>query len=419
MIFRFFLLFVFIATFGEAFSFSQISQMPKGPEKDYYIWRFISMPTTTQQEAIEITRQASHLNKTLTETYRAKTGQMPRLHGGGGVPAPPPPSPNEYKGRSYFKTGIEAVVRGDLQKALHYFGWANKLAVKQLDKDQSNFWLYLLTQEKSYMKQLLKSNEPNLYTLIAQDLVGGRYPQTITPNLPNRRIPHFNITNPIDWAYLKGRMFSPATNLSRLAKEYESAHTQGPYTFIKAYASDYREHYYPIPHRDIMDKKSVQRQALIYAIARQESRFVPASVSRSFALGMMQIMPFLVKDIAKKKGQNIDLDAMFDPYKAIEYADFHLDYLTSYLYHPLFVAYAYNGGIGFTKRLIERNDYFRQGPFEPYLSMEKIDNVEAREYGKKVLVNYVIYRNKLGESTRLLPLLKQLTYPEQTDRFRR
>jgi len=134
---------------------------------------------------------------------------------------------------------------------------------------------------------------------------------------------------------------------------------------------------------------------------------------------MMQFMPFLIKHVSKEKGENIDLDDIFNPYKAIDYADFHLDYLTKYLYHPLFIAYAYNGGIGFTKKLIKNPRNFRKGPYEPYMSMEKMKNVEAREYGKKVLANYVIYLNKLGVSTRLFPLLRTLATPSSTDKFRK
>ena len=103
----------------------------------------------------------------------------------------------------------------------------------------------------------------------------------------------------------------------------------------------------------------------------------------------------------------------------IVYANHHINYLAKYLHNPLFVAYAYNGGIGFTKRLIKRNDYFRKGPYEPYLSMEKIKNVEAREYGKKVLVNYVIYQNKLGIPARITPYIQDLTTPSETDSFRK
>jgi soluble lytic murein transglycosylase len=51
--------------------------------------------------------------------------------------------------------------------------------------------------------------------------------------------------------------------------------------------------------------------------------------------------------------------------------------------------------------------------------METMKNVEAREYGKKVLANYVIYLNKLGVVTRLFPLLQVLATPSKTDKFRK
>lgn len=207
-------------------------------------------------------------------------------------------------------------------------------------------------------------------------------------------------------------------DLDDLADDHKSQEAIGVYTYIKAKACNYQDQYFPMPYRDVMKKMTPERQALIYAIARQESRFVPASVSRSFALGMMQFMPFLVKHVAKEKGHTIDLDDMFDPYRAIEYADFHLDYLTKYLYHPLFIAYAYNAGIGFTRRHIENKRNFRTGPYEPYMSMETMKNYEAREYGKKVLANYIIYLNKLGVVTRIFPLIKVLATPSATDKFR-
>ena len=109
---------------------------------------------------------------------------------------------------------------------------------------------------------------------------------------------------------------------------------------------------------------------------------------------------------------------MFNPRKAIVYANHHLNYLTKYLHSPLFIAYAYNGGIGFTKKLLRKPGYFKKGPYEPYLSIEKIGNAEAREYGKKVLVNYVIYLNLLGVNARIKPLIDELVYPSKTDSFR-
>ena len=253
---------------------------------------------------------------------------------------------------------------------------------------------------------------------MAADTMNARYPKTITESLWKSKTSGFDITNPIDWAKVKHQM-KAGCDLDDLADDHKSQECIGVYTYLKAKASNFTESYFPMPYRDAMKDMPKERQALIYAIARQESRFVPASVSRSFALGMMQFMPFLIKHIAKQKGENIDLDKLFDPYKAIEYADYHLDYLTKYLHHPLFIAYAYNGGIGFTRRYIRNNKHFRKGPYEPYMSMESMKNIEAREYGKKVLANYVIYMNKLGVKTRIFPLLKILATPEKTDTFRK
>jgi soluble lytic murein transglycosylase len=133
----------------------------------------------------------------------------------------------------------------------------------------------------------------------------------------------------------------------------------------------------------------------------------------------MQIMPFLVDHLKKQKGERIDYDDLFDPITALRYANTHLDYLTSWLHHPLFVAYAYNAGIGFTRRLIRRKDLFEnRNLYDPWISLERVGNGQANEYGKKVLTNYVIYMNKLGYPLRLTDLLSVIHRPELTDRFR-
>ena len=393
--------------------------MPRSIEKDYYIWRFLSQTTTTAAEAKKVIYQATTLNKKLREAYMRRTGQtveIPKLKAVGG-------EANKHwrkrlKAHKSFKHGIALMQQRKPDQAAMYFNDAYKNYDKQYDKDKSLFWLYLSTKDDNYIKLLRESCNANIYTLIAADTINAKYPKTITESIWKNRISGFNIQDPIHWAKVKEKMYS-GVDLDDLADDHKSQETIGIYTFLKAKACNYTESYYPMPYRDAMKHMTPQRQALIYAIARQESRFVPASVSRSFALGMMQFMPFLIEHVAKEKGERIDYDDIFNPYKAIEYADFHLDYLTKWLYHPLFIAYAYNGGIGFTKRHIMNPRHFRKGPYEPYMSMETMENEEAKEYGKKVLSNYVIYLNKLGVTTRIFPLLRTLATPSQTDRFRR
>jgi len=411
---------LFLTTLIEAkqFTYWQVHQMPKSVEKDYYIWRLLSQKSTTAQEARNIIVEATRLNKKLRIAYKEKTGlkaKLPKIKKTG-------PIDNSWRARSkankHFKHGLALLKQGKPKQASGYFDVARRSYKKRYDVDKSLFWLYMSTKDKVYLKELRKSHHINIYTLMAADTIQSRYPKTITESLWRSSTSGFNIKDPIDWAKVKHKMRA-GYDLDDLADDYKSQECIGVYTYLKAKACNFTESYFPMPYRDAMKDMTKERQALIYAIARQESRFVPASVSRSFALGMMQFMPFLIKHVAKQKGEKIDYDAIFDPYKAIEYADYHLDYLTRYLHHPLFIAYAYNGGIGFTRRHIKNHKHFRKGAYEPYMSMEMMKNVEAREYGKKVLANYVIYINKLGVKTRIFPLLKTLATPSKTDTFRK
>jgi len=413
------------SSYAKTFSYSQVHKMPMSIEKDYYIWRFLSQRSTSKKEAQKIIYEASRLNKKLRVAYRAKTGKSitlpkrePKRQAKGAYQLR---LENNWRSRvnahKNFQKGLSLLQKNQKSQAIRYFEKSRQGYIKPYDVDKSLFWLYLTTKNRKYLKLLRQSLHINIYTLMAADTLKRRYPKTITNSIYKSKTRGFDIEDPIDWAKVKREMNS-GCNLDNLADKHRSQECIGVYTYLKARASDYTKSYFPMPYRKAMRRMSKQRQALIYAIARQESRFVPASVSRSFALGMMQFMPFLIEHIAKEKGQRIDLDDMFNPYKAIEYADYHLDYLTKYLHHPLFIAYAYNGGIGFTKRHIIKKSNFRNGPYEPYMSMETMENDEAREYGKKVLANYVIYLNKLGVKTRIFPLLKTLTTPSKTDKFR-
>ena len=118
-------------------------------------------------------------------------------------------------------------------------------------------------------------------------------------------------------------------------------------------------------------------------------------------MGLMQIMPFLSKAIAKEKGyKNFHLLQMFEPKINLEFALHHLKWLQRNLDHPLFIAYAYNAGFGFLRKTLNKKKLFSNRKYEPFLSMELIPYQETRLYGKKVLANYYIYakRYKLGLS---------------------
>ena len=326
---------------------------------------------------------------------------------------------NNLTFKSNFLLAINAVEFKQLKDASRFLNMARSKTKFQSHYDQVDFWLYLVTNDKKYLKQLLESHQVNIYTLSARDILKKPYPKVVTPNLGYAHVKDFDIENPIDWEKIKLKMKEKPEQIADLAENYKSHATEGVYSYLKEKASKYTVPYYPMPYREAMWGYSKERVAMLYALSRQESRFVPASVSPSYAMGMMQIMPFLIKHLAKERKEKLDFTEMFNPYVAISYANQHMNYLNKWLYHPLFVAYAYNGGIGFTRKTIRKKNLFKEGKYEPYLSMELIDYEESKEYGKKVLTNYVIYLNLLGSQTKVSSFLNTLAYPSQTDRFRK
>jgi len=184
----------------------------------------------------------------------------------------------------------------------------------------------------------------------------------------------------------------------------------------KAY--NYNMHAYIMPYDKYLGGLNLDTKALIYALMRQESNMIPAALSRSYALGLMQMMPFVTDDISKHiKNPIKSYDDMFLPEYNIRYSRAHIKWMQKSLYHPLFMAYAYNGGMGFLRKHL-LNGSFKKGKYEPFLSMEMMSNSQSREYGKKVLANYVMYKKVMGDDVSIVQLFDILTQPKKTDRFR-
>ena len=252
--------------------------------------------------------------------------------------------------------------------------------------DKIYFWLYKLTGNKIYFNKLLKNPRVSFYRLYAREEVNKKF--LIETNIIFNSIKKspYDQTNP--WSVLKFFDDLKIVNPFKLAKLTDNQSTIA----LKAIALDkafhYRKNFFITP--PIYKDKNITFKAFVYAIIRQESRFIPASVSSSYALGAMQIMPFLVKEL---KG---DIFKQFDYKENIRLGVKHLKWLFSKLKDPLMVAYAYNGGIGFVKRRVK--SYFKyKGKYEPFLSMELIPYDESREYGKKVITNFVIYSHIFGD----------------------
>ena len=127
--------------------------------------------------------------------------------------------------------------------------------------------------------------------------------------------------------------------------------------------------------------------ALLYGIARQESRFIADIVSSAGAVGLMQLMPGTARWVAKQVGRNDYSPALIaDTELNTNFGAFYFKYWFERLERmPALAAAAYNAGPG-------RAQAWRpNAPLEGAIWVETIPFNETRDYVKKVLANSLVY----------------------------
>ncbi|HET7031667.1 MAG TPA: transglycosylase SLT domain-containing protein, partial [Casimicrobiaceae bacterium] len=144
--------------------------------------------------------------------------------------------------------------------------------------------------------------------------------------------------------------------------------------------------------------------ALLFGIARQESRFVPDIVSSAGAVGLMQLMPPTARWVAKQLNRadyrpsqisDVEVNTQFGAF----YFRYVLDKLDG---APALAAAAYNAGPN-------RAQAWRGGStLEGAVWVETIPFNETRDYVKRVLANTMLYAYLLNQA--YVPLSKRLGY---------
>jgi soluble lytic murein transglycosylase-like protein len=112
----------------------------------------------------------------------------------------------------------------------------------------------------------------------------------------------------------------------------------------------------PIPVKDKHYTELVQKYAtqynlrveFVHSIIKQESDYNPKAVSKSGAMGLMQILPSTWEDIVKKLC--IENPDPFDPDQNIRAGTYYLDWVKKNADLEWCVACGYNQGIGHFKR---------------------------------------------------------------------
>ena len=168
------------------------------------------------------------------------------------------------------------------------------------------------------------------------------------------------------------------------------------------------ELWYPRPFWDLIERYAVQvgiEPALMLALIRAESAFMPAIVSHAGAIGLTQLMPATAEETAariRRQGgpdfrletggvgsTNLDLN---DPAVNIFIGTTYLGILNQRLGDPLLALFAYNGGTGRVRSW--RNSELQTLGFNlPVdLFLETVPFPETRNYGRGVTSAAEVYR---------------------------
>lgn len=137
-------------------------------------------------------------------------------------------------------------------------------------------------------------------------------------------------------------------------------------------------------------------EALLLAIARQESSFDFAAVSPAGAQGLMQLMPGTARQVARR----LDLD--FDRHRLRHDADYNLrlgqayitDLVERYDGAPLLAIAAYNAGPSRVNRWLDRYGDPRSGLIGAVDWIESMPFAETRNYVQRVFESFMIYRHR-------------------------
>ena len=174
--------------------------------------------------------------------------------------------------------------------------------------------------------------------------------------------------------------------------------------FELRYLMPFREHFAAAARDQVADP------ALLYGLARQESRFAPDIVSGAGAVGLMQLMPPTARWVAKQLGRSdYRSEQIADIATNTQFGAFYFKYWQDRLEGmPVLATAAYNAGPN-------RAQAWRNGaPLEGAIWVESIPFNETRDYVKKVLVNAMFYARELEQP--YVPLTTRLgTVPPRDD----
>jgi soluble lytic murein transglycosylase-like protein len=167
---------------------------------------------------------------------------------------------------------------------------------------------------------------------------------------------------------------------------------------------------YPVPYWRPQGGLTVD-PALLFALARQESRFDPAAVSSAGARGLLQVMPGTAATVSANSDlPGTSASRLYDPSTNMAIGQRYIEMLLDEEHvglDLLRLAAAWNGGPQNLKR-------WREGDIatdDPLLFLESMPFGQTRAFAERVLAFYWIYRDRFGQEAPSLDSLAAGDWP--------
>ncbi|MFN3813100.1 MAG: transglycosylase SLT domain-containing protein [Aquificaceae bacterium] len=306
----------------------------------------------------------------------------------------------------YFNLGLLNFIDADYEHASFYFMKALYLAKDKRDKSQASFWVYKSYfaegKENIALRYLVEATKGDgFYSVLAKVYVG--------EPIVHRSLRHILSDNilPSQANVIKAIKDAGFYHYSRL-EAFERLERMSPSDIVaisrfdpflaiklainkKGYSSQvYNLVAFPTPYDVYVYEASEHFDVpteVIWAVMRQESLFDPNAVSSSKAKGLMQLMDSTASWIAKKVGlRNFNI---YDPKDNIKLGTAYLRHLYDYWGGDLVrVLASYNAG---ENRVNGWRNYR-----DTHVFIETIPYEETRNFVKKVLYNFYVYRELLS-----------------------
>ncbi len=214
-----------------------------------------------------------------------------------------------------------------------------------------------------------------------------------------------------EWEYAARKMDEQQLQAAAVLANELGWHDRAILTLSKAKNKNNVNLRFPMAFEDTIQNEARKQginPAWVFAVARRESAFVPDARSPAGAVGVMQVMPYTAKQIAREiKEPYISRNQLLNLDKNVRLGSAYLNKMYNEMNKDIVLATAsYNAGPHRVKKwLPEKGERV-----ETDIWIETMPFYETREYVKAVLVYRIIYQYHMGkDDSRMQDTLKPIT----------